>query len=343
MLHVFGLHDIIAMASSSPPTYHLHPPSDVTSNLLAPSSLPWYIGKPLGLLTITAYIAILPAYLAYQTATYYAVGPPWPGWTLGTMLFTRGLRLLLQFLFKFGLPGADSNAWKVPIGAKVKGVGVECRKIPGIPKTEEDELRIGWARQRDVQVVDVPGFMLWPETQKNNVTNGHANNFEKRQSPAVAGSSYALANDSEKIVYYLVGGGYISGHPLRTHLAWTTSQKLNVRVFGKSSHHSFIIANPLPHSCKLPKVIDGGHILSCVSPRRARRLSLPDARPRLQTLRTSRRPAQTPTTDPSPDRTSSSWATPPAVTSVWDCLGTWVNWRNVHNARRSRRLGKSEG
>ncbi|KAI5448890.1 hypothetical protein NCC49_006028 [Naganishia albida] len=234
------------MASSPPPTYHLHPPSDVTSNLLAPSSLPWYIGKPLGLLTTTAYIAILPAYLAYQTATYYAVGPPWPGWTLGTMLFTRGLRLLLQFLFKFGLPGADSNAWKVPIGAKVKGVGVECRKIPGIPKAEEDELRTGWARQRDVQVVDVPGFMLWPETQKNNVTNGHANNFEKRQSPAVAGSSYALANDGEKIVYYLVGGGYISGHPLRTHLAWTTSQKLNVRVFAVNYRKSLTVDTSFP-------------------------------------------------------------------------------------------------
>lgn len=225
------------MASSSPPTYHLHPPPSITSNALAPSSLPWFIGKPLALVSITVYIAILPAYLAYQTATYYTIGPPWPGWSLGTMLFTRGLRLLLQFMFRFGLPGADSNAWKVPIGAKVKGVGVECRRIPGIPKQEEDELRIGWARQKDVKVVDVPGFMLWPEATKNGVTNGHANNATK-QSSATTGSGYAPANDGEKIVYYLVGGGYISGHPLRTHLAWTTSQKLNVRVFGESRSES---------------------------------------------------------------------------------------------------------
>jgi hypothetical protein len=43
------------------------------------------------------------------------------------------------------------------------------------------------------------------------------------------------ANEGEKIVYYLVGGGYIGGHPLRTHLAWTTAQQLNVRVFGTSA------------------------------------------------------------------------------------------------------------
>lgn len=222
------------MASSAPPTYHLHPPSGITSNALAPSSLPWYIGTPLSLLSTAVYIAILPAYLAYQTTIYYTIGPPWPGWSLGTMLFTRGLRLLLQFMFRFGLPRADRNAWKVPIGARQKGVDVECRRIAGIPKEEEDELRIGWARQESVKVVEVPGFMLWPETRKNGFANGNAS---KAQSSAVTGSGYALANEGEKIVYYLVGGGYISGHPLRTHLAWTTSQQLHVRVFGTSCLH----------------------------------------------------------------------------------------------------------
>lgn len=217
------------MATSTPPTYHLHPPSDVASNALAPSSLPWFIGTPLSLLSTAVYIAFLPAYLAYQTAIYYTFGPPWHGWSLGTMLFTRGLRLLLQFMFRFGLPRADRNAWKVPIGARQKGVDVECRRIAGIPKEEENELRIGWARQESVKVSDVPGFMLWPETRKNGYMNGNAN---KAQPSAVTGSGYALANDGEKIVYYLVGGGYISGHPLRTHLAWTTCRQLNVRVFG---------------------------------------------------------------------------------------------------------------
>jgi hypothetical protein len=271
------------MATSTPPTYHLHPPSDVASNALAPSSLPWYIGTPLSLLSTAVYIAFLPAYLAYQTAIYYTVGPPWHGWSLGTMLFTRGLRLLLHFMFRFGLPRADRNAWKVPIGARQKGVDVECRRIAGILKEEEGELRIGWARQKTVKVVDVPGFMLWPETHKNGYTNGNAN---KAQPSAVTGSGYALANDGEKIVYYLVGGGYISGHPLRTHLAWTTSRQLNVRVFGTSFSPPLCPSLTFSLSGQLQEVLDDRYVFPRMFARRARGIPLPHARTRLQTLRT---------------------------------------------------------
>lgn len=203
---------------------YVDPPPGLITNARAPSSLPRAIATPLSLISTIAYVAVLAPYLAYQTFIYYTIGPPWPGWTLGTLLFTRGLGMLLRFMFRFGLPQADSKAWGVPIGAKRKGVGVECRRIQGLPKQEEDELRVGWAKQKDVKVVDVPGFMLYPEPG-NSPSHAH-------QPSNVTGSGYARANKGEKIVYYLVGGGYIGGHPLRTHLAWTTSQQLNVRVFG---------------------------------------------------------------------------------------------------------------
>lgn len=211
---------IVAMSA------YVDPPPGLITNARAPSSLPRGIATPLSLISTIAYLAVLAPYLAYQTLIYYTIGPPWPGWTLGTLLFTRGLGLLLRFTYRFGLPQADSKAWSVPIGAKRKGVGVECQRIQGLPKEEEDALRIGWVRQRDVKVVDVPGFMLSP-TSGNSPSHAH-------QPSNLTGSGYARANKGEKVVYYLVGGGYIGGHPLRTHLAWATSQQLNVRVFGTS-------------------------------------------------------------------------------------------------------------
>lgn len=164
-------------------------------------------------------------------AKYHTTGPPHPQWTLGTLLFTRGLGMLLAFMYRFGLPQPDgASAWKVPLGARRKGCGVECRKVVGIPPEEEDELRIGWLRQESVQVVDVPGFMIWPEptTPSSSSTTTTAS-----ASASAAGKGYTAAQPGEKIIYYLVGGGFISGHPLRTHLAWWTAQQLGVRVFGK--------------------------------------------------------------------------------------------------------------
>lgn len=316
------------MATAAPPTYHTHPPSIVTSNALAPSSLPWYIGTPLSLLSTAVYVALLPSYLAYQTVIYYVVGPPWPGWSLGTLLFTRSLGLLLQFMFRFGLPAADRNAWKVPIGAKRRGISVECRRIPGIPKEEEQELRIGWTRQQDVKVVDVPGFMLWPEVTKNGHINGVVNN--KRQLSALTGSAYARANDGEKIVYYLVGGGYVSGHPLRTHLAWSTAQQLHVRVFGKSFPFlSLTIANPplvVAVNYRKSLTIDSS-FPACLLDALAGYLFLTRTLGFEPSVRAIFPPILQ--SDPLPHRrTSSSWATRRAETSVSDWRGTSVNWRN---------------
>jgi hypothetical protein len=135
--------------------------------------------------------------------------------------------MLLAFMYRFGLPQPDgASAWKVPLGARRKGCGVECRKVVGIPSEEEDDLRVGWVRQESVRVVDVPGFMIWPEptTPSSSTTKTTA---------STAGKGYTAAQPGEKIIYYLVGGGFISGHPLRTHLAWWTAQQLGVRVFGK--------------------------------------------------------------------------------------------------------------
>jgi hypothetical protein len=236
------------------------PPTNLLSNTLAPSSLPRAIATPLSIISIIFYLAILGPYLVYQTINYYTAGPPWKGWSLGTLLFTRGLGLLLRVTYKFGLPRADAGAWGVPIGARRKGVRVDCRKIEGLPKGEEEELRVGWVKQADVPVVDIPGFMLSPEPT-NKPTTAH-------QESRITGSGYERANAGEKIVYYLVGGGYVSGHPLRTHLAWTTAQQLNVRVFGTFFVVSFRSALMLihPRSCQLQEISHRRYLVSRMSP-----------------------------------------------------------------------------
>lgn len=98
-------------------------------------------------------------------------------------------------------------------------MGVECRPIRGV---SDEQLRIGWAKQDKVKAVDVPGFMVWPETK-------------------ASAQGYAKAKPDEKIIYYLVGGGFISGHPLRTHLAWWTSEQLQVRLFGEYPKRAIVV------------------------------------------------------------------------------------------------------
>ncbi|KAJ9091609.1 hypothetical protein QFC21_007149 [Naganishia friedmannii] len=205
------------------------PPLNTLSNPNVPSSLPRLIAIPLSIISTISYIALLPSYLLYQTTIYYTIGPPHASWSLGTLLFTRGLGMLLAFMYRFGLPQPDGgSAWKVPIAARRKGMNVECRKIAGIPEEEEEELRIDWARQKDVRVVDVPGFMIWPEAETTLATTNSNSNVTSANT-LHGGKGYARAQPGEKIVYYLVGGGFISGHPLRTHLAWWTSQMLRER------------------------------------------------------------------------------------------------------------------
>ncbi|KAJ9115380.1 hypothetical protein QFC22_005135 [Naganishia vaughanmartiniae] len=218
---------------------HSDPPPNTLSNPSAPSSLPRALAIPLSIISTISYILLLPSYLVFQTTIYYTLGPPYPDWTLGTLLFTRGLGLFLSFQYRFGLPQPDrASAYKVPVGARRKGCAVECRPVAGIPVVEEDELRIGWMRQTSVKVVDVPGFMVWPESASLSKTtaNGNANGNATTTTTTTTTHSaqgYAKAKPDEKIIYYLVGGGFISGHPLRTHLAWWSSKLVGVRLFGE--------------------------------------------------------------------------------------------------------------
>lgn len=91
-----------------------------------------------------------------------------------------------------------------------KGMKVEAVQVPPV----QDRRRIGWADCEAVTSEPVPSFMIWP----GNVSKKH-------------GEGMAPAQANERIIIYFVGGGFISGHPLRTHLAWSVSKWLDTRIF----------------------------------------------------------------------------------------------------------------
>lgn len=76
--------------------------------------------------------------------------------------------------------------------------------------------------------------MIWPT---NKFSSG---------SGVARGTGLEKAKKGEKVILYFVGGGFISGHPLLSHLAWTVSELLETRIFCKSIVvvFSFIITPP---------------------------------------------------------------------------------------------------
>jgi hypothetical protein len=89
---------------------------------------------------------------------------------------------------------------------------VEAIQVPAVHHSR----RIGWAECEAVPSKPVPSFMVWPDKESTN-----------------HGQGLTLAQPGEKLIIYLLGGGYVSGHPLRTHLVWTISKWLNTRIFGE--------------------------------------------------------------------------------------------------------------
>ncbi len=189
-------------------------PSAVSTvtDTLAPSALPYFVDRPAALLLNAAFlVAVLPATLAWNTLLHLIRGPPLPSWTLRNLLLTRVLKAYLSTVFFFGLPGPDRYAARIRKSMIRKGMKVEAVQVPPV----QDRRRIGWADCEAVTSEPVPSFMIWP----GNVSKKH-------------GEGMAPAQANERIIIYFVGGGFISGHPLRTHLAWSVSKWLDTRIFG---------------------------------------------------------------------------------------------------------------
>ncbi len=251
---------------------HADPPADSVSDALAPSSLPFYVDRPLSILVNIGFVfVVLPPTLLYNVATYFTLGPPLESWDLKTLLVTRCLKAYLAALFYFGLPGHDRDAARIPKGMVHKEAFVQLEMLPPAAA----QRRIGWAVCPAVPSVQVPSFMVWQKASK--------------QAKRAVGTE--KAGPDEKIIMYFVGGGYISGHPLRSHLIWSISRWLDTRILGRCRVRGARIDAQLmlsPPRRQLPQVARLRVGFSGVLDRCARGVDLSDGDARVQASCTSR-------------------------------------------------------
>lgn len=216
-----GISDTLhSVTDSFPDADLILPPTDTKSNLNAPNSWSPYLDKvATWLLTCNIIIFALPPVITFTILKFYTVGPKHPAWDLKTNVMTNVMFSFITVLFMFKLPGVDAGEAKVG-SMKRKGMSVEVVTVPACAK----EYVTGWAKHDKVKAVDRPGFMIWPEKGAS----------DRR------GVGIERAKAGEKIVLYFVGGGYVSGHPLRSHLAWTVAEMLDTRLLGKLQCHGLL-------------------------------------------------------------------------------------------------------
>jgi len=208
------------MSKSSTDGY-LSPPMDSLTNESAPNAWPGHIDRiAVGLIYALLLLVILPPAVILSVARFYLFGPGHPDWDLKTQVMTNVMYWFILFLFLFKLPGRDRGEDKIAKTMRRKGMGVEQMVVPPCPETS----RIGWAKHDRVKPVPRPGFMIWPERETTTAAAGAA-------SDTTRGKGLEKAKRGEKVIIYFVGGGFISGHPLLSHLAWTVSETLDARVF----------------------------------------------------------------------------------------------------------------
>ncbi|AFR98471.1 hypothetical protein C343_06451 [Cryptococcus neoformans C23] len=63
------------------------------------------------------------------------------------------------------------------------------------------------------------------------------------------------ASPGERVIFFIVGGGYMVGHPLRLHTAWSLAKMTNARVFCVNYHKSLSDATAFP--CPLLDTLAG--------------------------------------------------------------------------------------
>jgi hypothetical protein len=212
---------------SSPPDLSgwLNPPTDSTTNPSAPNAWPTHIDRlAVWSIYLILLILVIPFALIKTTSSYLLFGPRHKDFDFRTQVTSDVLYWVILFLFLFKLPGKDMGETKVASSMRRKGMQVQVEMIPACPP----ELIIGWAKHSIVKPMTVPGFMIWPTTLGNNKTG------EKRA------KGFEPAKKGEKIILYFVGGGFISGHPLLSHLAWTVSELLDTRILCELDYRSLL-------------------------------------------------------------------------------------------------------
>ncbi|OWZ28685.1 hypothetical protein C349_06579 [Cryptococcus neoformans var. grubii Br795] len=192
-----------------------------------------------------AQFLILPLTTVYHTLRYVILGPPFPGWTLSHYLAINRRRVFYGLYTWRRVALFDPEEAEMPREAKkylvsdANGDGrCDAEKVECVPYKEDEftppVLRV--ARDSIVQKA-VPGF--WIEARgvdgKQDLTRDAA--------------------PGERVIYFIVGGGYMGGHPLRIHTPWSLAKISKARVFSANYRKSLSDSTAFP--CSLLDTLAG--------------------------------------------------------------------------------------
>jgi hypothetical protein len=183
----------------------------------------------LRLLTIGPTLLSLPFAALYNSATYFLYRPKRGfGRHLGVNVFRY-----LGTVVRMGLVAApDHEAWDIPKLAQKHFLGnAEVGEVRAIPPIRDDVPRLPVLSSGGDAIAppeDIPGFMLAPKgTPKEEV--------------------WAKAKPGEKGIFYLIGGGYEVGHPLKFFCIWEIVRDTGLRSFCKPINQVDAVLIPAPN------------------------------------------------------------------------------------------------
>ncbi|WWD17607.1 hypothetical protein CI109_102048 [Kwoniella shandongensis] len=175
-------------------------------------------------------VFVLPPTTIYHTLRYLLYEPPFPGCTFRHYIAINRRRVFYGWLGWARLPAGDVEYDIIPPSSEkylktCRVTRVECSPY------EEDEYSPWVLRQgrEEVTTRAVPGFWI----ERIGETD------EDLDRPA---------RPEERLVFFIIGGGYVGGHPLRIHTAWSIAELTDVRVFCVNYRKSLSADSAFPAS-----------------------------------------------------------------------------------------------
>jgi acetyl esterase/lipase len=145
----------------------------------------------------------------------------------------------------------DPEAAVVPkLAIKFHSYLAEAGEPRIIPPLKDDVPRLDCIKAvgDKVKAVPIPAFMVAPK--------GTAS--EK---------IWAKAKPGEKAIFYIVGGGYQTGHPLMFYVTWELANQSGLRVFCKYGAHLHVLTSTAPNyrKCLTDDTAWPAPLLDCLS------------------------------------------------------------------------------
>ncbi|WVQ82452.1 hypothetical protein IAT38_004581 [Cryptococcus sp. DSM 104549] len=177
-----------------------------------------------------AYLVALPLTVTYHSLRFAATEPLFPGWTLVHYLAINWRRTYRGLLSWRRVPLRDPEESRIP-ASSAKYLGTCAVKQVECPPLVEDSNAPSVLKvRRDVVLASpVPGFWVERKSREPSSLDRHA-------------------SKGERLIFFIVGGGYGGGHPLTIHTPWSLAELSDARVFCINYRKSLSDATAFPCS-----------------------------------------------------------------------------------------------